>query len=406
MTKKPIFCAIFMFAMSCTPAALAAAPSFLVAESSGAGASRAEALIDARRSAVQAAIGFVSKGMTQAVDGGIKEKIVQLSRAFIEKYEITKETQDKGKYFVSIKAWIRKESLIEGLTRYDPDRSAIDGTSLFAKSATREQQIREAADMLEECFNSIPIANYIHCAAIGDNFSVREGKLDLEVRFSFDKDLYFSVLAPQFVTVLDYIAEAGLKDVPMAFDIVPGEAVPPEKIASFSAYADLMEITDGNRYIDLPGVGGYANIYVMTRNYYFNCYRVPSESFAALMKSVLETDRRGRLSGGVFSEASLILAFRNKGGQKIAEHREPINMTNAMVFANTGGFKRAAYDPKNGGEPDEQNHSIFIMPFVGVYSNDKADYALVENDVAKLQIPLKANELKLIDSIECEIEAK
>jgi hypothetical protein len=404
--RKIIVCAIFIFILSLSSAVHAATPSFVTVESSGGGTSRAEALLDARRNAVQSAIGLVSKGITEVVDDKVHENIVQLSRAFIEKFEIIKENSDQGKYYVNIKAWIRRENLIEGLTRYDPDKSLIDGTGLFTKWATREQQIKEAADMLEECFNSIPVANYIHCAVASDNFSGREGKLDLEIRFSFDKELYFKELAPQFVTVLDYIAEAGLKAVPMTFEMGAGKTIPPVNLASFSDYAALMEITDGNRYIEIPGADGFANIYVMTKNYYFNCYRVPSESFAALMETMLLGDKQGRLSGAVFSEANLVITFRNKGGQKIAEHRQPINLTNAMVFANAMGLKRSSYTLKKDGALDELNHSFFIMPFVGVFSGQNADYILVEEDIAKLKVPMESSEIKLIDRIDCEIEAK
>jgi len=36
-------------------------------------------------------------------------------------------------------------------------------------------------------------------------------------------------------------------------------------------------------YIDLPDGGGFANIYVLTRNYYFNAYRVAPEAFKRIL---------------------------------------------------------------------------------------------------------------------------
>jgi hypothetical protein len=383
-----------------------AASSFLVAESSGEGASRAEALLDARRNAVEQAVGYVSKGTAEAVDGRVAESIVILSRAFIEKYEILEETRDGGKFRVAIKAWIHKENLIEGLARYRPGQSAVDGRGLLTRSLSRDAQIKEASDMLQECFGSIPASNYIRVSAAGENFRAGDGILELNVDFSFDRERFFTVLAPQFATVLSYIAEAGMSDVPMRFELGAGKQIPPPPPGTFSEYARLMEISDGGRYIESPAAGGFANIYVMTKNYYFNCYRVAPEAFAPLLESVFAAGGGGRLTGGAFGKSELVITFRAKGGQKIAEHRQKIAMTNAMVFANAGGLKKSPYAAQKKGPLDERNHAVFIMPFIGVLSDGGADYSLVENDAALLRVPMKPEQMKLTERIECEIFAE
>jgi len=372
--------------------------------------SRSEALLDARRNAVQQAVGFVSRGITEVIDGSVKEKIVILSRAFIEHSEITEDRREGARYTVGIKAWIHEENLTKGLVNYSPDRSFIDGNALYRQSISREKQIKEAADMLQECFNSIPAGNYIRSYVIDNNWSVRDGKLELDIYFSFDKNRYFATLASEFVTVLDYIAEVGMKDVPMSFEIGRDKEgnsiqIPPPPAAAFSAYEPLMEISKGNRYLETPGASGYANIYVMTRNYYFNCYHVPAESFAYLMESILKVGNHDRLTGGVLSEANLVITFRSKEGLAITDdHRRPLRLSNAMVFANVSGFKRKPYVLKNNGPLDEQNHSIFIMPFVGILTSDGTDYDLVENTVLKLQISVPPDQMRLIERIDCRIE--
>jgi hypothetical protein len=378
--------------------------SYVEAEGSGVGLSREEALLDARRNAVEQAVGVVSKGMTQVIDGRVTENIAQLSRAFIEKYDVTGERSDAGRYYVDIKAYIRRDTLMEGLVNYDPVKSSVDGISLFTKSATREQQIREAADTLTEFFTSIPVSNYIRCAAASDTFSGREGKLSLEVHFSFDRELYYSTLAPQMATVLNYVGMAGRRDVPMLFKTGEKDKIPPPPPESMSETLRLMEASGGNRYIEVAGVGGFANIYLATKNYYFDCYRVHPEAFAMLLERVFETDRQGRLTGGAFAGAELVISFRGKGGVRIKEHRQRVSLTNAITFANAQGIKKSPYSPQMGGLPDEQYHSVFIMPYMGVYSARDADYALIDNDAAMIEVPMEDSQIRLIEAVECRVE--
>ena len=380
------------------------ASSYIEAEASGVGLNREDALLDARRNAVQEAVGVVSKGMTQVIDERVTENIAQLSRAFIEKYEITDERSDAGRYYVDIKAYIRRDSLMEGLVNFDPVKSSIDGISLFTKSATQEQQIREAADTLTEFFASIPVSNYIRCAAASDNFSGREGKLNLEIHFSFDRELYYSVLAPQMANVLNYVGMAGRRDVPMFFNTGEGNKIPPPPPTSMSGILNFMEASAGNRYIEAAGVGGFANIYLATKNYYFNCYRVHPEAFAKLLENTLTRDRQGRLSGGAFDGAELVISFRGKGGVQIKEHRQRLSLTNAITFANAKGIKKSPYAPQKNELPDERHHSVFIMPYMGVYSAKDADYILIENDTAMIEVPMEDSQIKLIEGVECRIE--
>jgi hypothetical protein len=405
MTKKILF-GVLSLVLLIVHVKSASASSFIVVETNGSGLKREEALMDARRNAVQGAIGFVSKGMTVAADDKIVEGIVQLSRAFIEKYEIIDEQRQNGRYTVRVKSWIRRENLIEGLSWNDPDKSLFDGVSVFVRAATREQQINEAADMLDEIFSSIPVANYVHSTVAGDDFSVSSGKLNLEVNFTFDESLYFKTLVPQFEAILDYIAESKLKDVPMAFDMKSDSPIPPLSTSSLSEYVKLMEMEGGNRYIELPGSGGFANIYLMTKNYYFNCYRVPAGSFARLMERTLIPDRQDRLTGRIFQNAALRMTFKNKGGQKIREYVQPIQLTNAMVFAGVAGLKSSPYTKDREGQLDEQRHSFIIMPFIGIYSEKNSDYTLVRNDSAVLPVELSASEIKLVNQVDCQIEVQ
>jgi hypothetical protein len=115
-------------------------------------------------------------------------------------------------------------------------------------------------------------------------------------------------------------------------------------------------------------------------------------------------DRQGGLTGGAFGGAELVISFRGKGGVRIKEHRQRVSLTNAVTFANAGGIKKSPYSPQKGGVPDEQYHSIFIMPYMGVYSARDADYALIDNDTAMIEVPMEDSQIRLIEGVECRVE--
>ena len=381
-----------------------ATPSFVAVEAEGDGTSRDEAMRDARRNAVQQAVGLLSEGTDRVVDEKMSARVIQLSRAFIEKYEIKEERRESQRHHVVLKAWIRKENLLEGLMQEDPDKSILDGKGLLTSALTREQQIQEAAEMLGECFASIPYANYVRCGIEGDSFHASDGQLVLDVNFGFDREMYFSELVPQIVMILDYVAEASQKDVPFLFALKPGNAVtvsPPSEISSLSEYLKLMELGEGNRYIDFPDSGGFANVYVLTKNYYFNCYRIPTESLSALMESLLRSEAGNRLGGKVFGEADLEILFRSKAGQSIHEHKEPLRLFNVMLFTDMKGLKRSPWPMGKQNTADERYHALFVLPALGTVQGD--DYLLIEKDRAHLSIELAPQDMNLIHHVESKV---
>ncbi|MDR2180767.1 MAG: hypothetical protein LBP21_10695 [Synergistaceae bacterium] len=387
-----------------------AAPNpFVVAESEGVGLTRGEALMNARRNGVEQAIGVLSAGVSQTIDGRVRENVLQLSRGFIEKYEIQKEQKDGARWRVKIKAWIRRENLLAGLLQKDPDKSVLDGSALFTRAMSREQQVAEAAEMLIETFDSIPYENYVHVAVGAEGFDTSQGSLTMDVRFSFDRERYFSQLVPLLTSTLDYIAESRQRDIPFLLELEPGDPVvvtPPSGINTLSQYVDLMEMADANRYIDLPGGGGFANIYLLTQDYYFDSYRVPPQAFALLTESLLRAEKQGRLSGRVFEGADLKIAFKNKGGQLIYEHTQPLQLYNVTLFAGLVGLKRSPYVKGKPDQLDERHHALFILPCLGTLQGNAADYLLIESETASISVKLSPQDIKRIERVDCRIELK
>jgi hypothetical protein len=360
----------------------------VITESEGTGTTRSDALADARRGAAQQAVGVVTKGLTQTVNNQARENVAQLSRAYIEKYEIVGEQNEGRLWRVKIKAWIRREHLLSGLLQKDPDKSPFDGAGLYTRALTQEQRAAEAAEMLTEVFTSFPYENYVR-AAVGAQ-GLNAGALTLDVRFSFDRERYFAQAVPLFASALDYVAEAKLRDAPFALDLTPGDPVVvelPSGLDALSKYMGLMEIQKENRYIDLPGAGEFANVYLLKKNYYFDCYRVPVKAFTALMKNLFHPGGRGRM----FDGADLKIAFKTKAGQLVREHVEPLTLYNVMVFANLA--------PREG-QLDERRHALFILPCLGT---GERDYLLIESETASISVKATPKEIQLTHQAACSI---
>ncbi|CAM1378384.1 hypothetical protein [Fretibacterium fastidiosum] len=412
MTRKILlawfFSALCALALSCAAAfaALAAreADAFIVADAEGTGTSEEQALADARRRAVQQAIGFLSQGLTRTQDGQTEENIVRLSRAFIEKYEVTAKREEKGRHTVSIRAWIRKENLLAGLLQKDPSRSVLDGVSLVTRAATREQQVQEAGDILVDVFRSMPLSNFIRCSTEGTSFQSGSEKLKLGIHFTFDRELFFSQAVPQLVSVLDYVSESSAKDVPFLFPLSGGDPVsitPPVSVDSLPRYRELMDLRDGNFYIDLPDGGGFANIYVLTRNYYFNAYRVAPEAFSRLAESLFRPDRQGMLDGRSLGRTDLKMEFKGGGGAVLFTHTEPLQLHNVLFFMDIAALKKTPWSVRKHGPVDERRHALFVLPAFGTLQG--GDYLLIQADEAELELPVPTDVLKAVQKVDSSI---
>ena len=383
---------------------------FIISEGEGVGLTRDEALMDARRNAVQQAVGVLSTGITEVIDYRVRENVVQLSRAFVERFDILSETLEGVRWRVHIRAWIRRESLLSGLLQKNPDTSPFDGAGLFTRALTREQQIHEAAEMLIEFFGTFPYENYIYVGVGADSLHFGAEQVTLNVRFSFDRERYFAEAVPMFAAILDYVAEATMRDIPFVFEYLPQNPIlitPPSNLSTLAEYKALMEVQSGNRYIDIPGAGDFANIYLLRRNFYFDAYRVPAEAFAILMENLLAAERHDhRLTGRMFDGADLRIAFRTSSGQLVKEHVEPLNLHNVMLFTSLDGLERSPFVRGLPGQLNQQRHSLFILPSIGVLGRGASDYIMIKNETASISVTMPLAELRQISQATCSIEMR
>lgn len=267
---------------------------FIVTEAQGQGRTLSEAKINARRNAAQQAIGFFVNGMSTYENGkNFKESIIRLSRAIIgDNEEELSHSENNGRHKVTLRVKVRGE-LLKGLLREDFSKSAIDGLSLVAHAQRREKWEKEVSDTLLEVIGTFPVSKYINIkvSANENAFDVKNEKLDTSISIDFDRAGYFTEAVPSLTAVLDYVANAVVKDIPFLFTVEQKKngnetfyvITPPTNLNDLSQYSKLMDIVSKNRYINSED-GGFANIYILTDDYYFNAYRIAPSAFIQLIE--------------------------------------------------------------------------------------------------------------------------
>jgi hypothetical protein len=428
--KSRIFVAVFLLAASllfrAVPVHAAVfLPRLVTVTAEGAGMTYDEALKDARRKAAEKVVGILATGETRVADNQVREKMAQLSLAFMDndKYKILEERQEGKIWRLRIEMEIDGKSPLTALVSESPDRSPFDGAKLFEQALAREEQTRRAAEILIEVFRSIPYGSYVRGSVQADGTffsSFSSGRPSSEkrsvgVRLVFDRERYFTELAPLLAWILDYAAEAKLKDVPLFLDTEGGSPKPVEvallsapDLDSLAKYKRFMGVKNENRYIDLPGLSGFVNVYLMTKNYYFDGYRLAPETFALLMEALLLPERGGRLGGRIFESASLKTAFKTQSGQVLSEQAMPWDtLGSVMVFTDLAGLRRSPYAKGKEGQLDERRHALYILPCFGeLASQNPSDYRLIEEDSGSVSVTLSPEDLQRIDHAECFIEVK
>lgn len=395
----------------------------LIVEASGRGRTMTAAKIDARRNAAQQALGFMLEGTTLFEtlsengrnESKLEEKILRLTRAFIaEGEEELSRSEDEKRHIFSVTLRVRVSGaeLLNGLLRKGPERSDIDGASLVGKAIAYEQRKKETANALIELMTAFPVADYVRVKAVNaGNFDIKKQELKLNVNFKFDRARYFSEAVPSIVSVLDYVSEARISDVPF---LMPSENLndgiasitPSENIRTIGQYLKLMEVNDGNRVIK---DSGYANIYVQTRDYYFNAYRVIPEAFRELVYGLFESDGRGNFTG-MKGNAELIINFTNESGRLVPSKPAGIkNLRNIMFFMNTPEPSMFSWISRND-LSNEIGNAVFILPAFGFDEGQGREYVLYQEENAELPaVKVAAEELLNLgrgSSAQCSIVIK
>ena len=127
----------------------------------GTGADRAEALKDAYRDAVERAVGlYVDAEQMMKNEDLVKDQILTQSNAYIEKYDVAKETtKPNGLVKVQILAEVRKAALTKKISDVMPAQTFRLNTSvtqnLHAQLVTDEKRSTDGAALLKNALEGI-----------------------------------------------------------------------------------------------------------------------------------------------------------------------------------------------------------------------------------------------------------
>ena len=373
----------------------------IVAEAQGRGKTLTAAKIDARRSAAQLALGFLLEGTSmfaQTLDASsannkrkLDERILRLSRAFIAagEEELDRKEDDRTHIFsVALRVKVSGAELLNGLLHKPPEISRIDGASLVADAISRLNWQQEVASSSIELFNAFNLGDYVRVIAENDGgFDVKNERMNFNIKFMFDTARYFNEAVPSIVSVLDYISDFKIKDLP--FNLPAAQAVIKldEQVKTIAQYQKLLEIDKANRAVN----NTYANIYIQTDGNYFNAYRLNKDAFRQLAQSLFNSNL-----SGMKGRAELAIDFVNDAGRSVRARPAGIkNMTGIMFFMMTP--PKSLFTWRGSNLLDDEAHcALLILPaFAFDNDNDSAHgFTLYREDTARLaNVKVSAEEL-------------
>ena len=195
----------------------AAAGDTIKVNGKGVGMTQAEALKDAYRDAIEKTVGlYVDAEQMVKNDELVTDQILTQSNAFIEKYEIVKESKGaNGLVSVSILATVKKSALAKRLSDVMPPQSfklGNDAQNLHAQVVTQEKRSEDAAALLKKTLDGVnPITQLVRFSLADTKMmtkEIRDAKVCYFYRFKFevDEQKYYGEFLPPLLKVLDQIS--------------------------------------------------------------------------------------------------------------------------------------------------------------------------------------------------------
>lgn len=244
---------------------------FILTEAEGKGKSRDEALERAWTEAIRHAVGMMIDAKTEVTQSEISEKIIAHSRGVVEKYEVLMAddgVKKKGVYSIRIKAWVRKETLRDGLEYVAKQGSvvsfsmsdlkpaeALDAKALEGKdagAATRKSKAEQATELLNAFYARLRMDDFLGVRMVGKLRPVENAPdtFEIDVELRFNEKLYREQLIPELTRVLEQVSEKkrrGYYRDPAALAAL--REIPNGRTASRSAYLEFAGSREGNEFL-------------------------------------------------------------------------------------------------------------------------------------------------------------
>lgn len=191
----------------------------------GIGDDKIAALKDAYRDAVERAVGlFVDSEQLADNDKIVAEKILTHSNAYIDRYDLSKETTRNGLVEVEIMARVRRSALTQRLREVMPtltvNLSEIN-KGLYAQIVTEGRRDMDAESLLKAEFENFnPLAQLVKVSLVSPKPGISRSKesddmvrLSYQLKFQIDSDRYFKMWAPRLDKILSQISVTPVKSI-------------------------------------------------------------------------------------------------------------------------------------------------------------------------------------------------
>lgn len=201
---------------------------YVILDVEGEGANRSEAIEAAWVEGIRQAVGSFVDAKTELNDDQLTERIVQYSRAIVDKYEITgvdDSKADDGIYKLKMRVWIVREILRDGARHATGGEAVISLTpSDFKKqreenshkelenknavAVTQQAKAKSAAEILEAMLDRYKPEDFLTCYIPGKPEPVKDKQdfFTLNVEINFNEKLYKEAFVPDLIQVLEQIA--------------------------------------------------------------------------------------------------------------------------------------------------------------------------------------------------------
>ena len=205
----------------------AAATDTVKVQGKGSGITRAEALKDAYRDAVERAVGlYVDAEQMVKNDELVSEQILTQSNAYVEKYDVVKESSANGLVTLRILATVKKTALTKRLSDVMPPQTfklGDDAQNVHAVAVTQEKRSEDAVALLKKTLDGVnPVTQLVRLSLADPKLMTQEirdrggsTKTCYFYRFKFELDekKYYEEFLPPLLKVLDQISVSQPKTV-------------------------------------------------------------------------------------------------------------------------------------------------------------------------------------------------
>ena len=363
------FLLYFLLPVSCFLLAFSNSLFALTVTATGKGRTISEAKINARINAAQQAIGFFIKSDTtfksiyngNNIQKNLQENILRITRSFTNnEQELERhEDADRHTFTVTLRIDIQGSELLQGLSAGHKYNSYIDGAFLVADAISKQKWEQETSQALTELFTSFSADEYIITnTSANAPFDMKNNTLKLNLDFKFDREKYFSNAVPSFISVLDYATDFSFHGLPFVFNVnhsTNGAVVNIEyDINSLARYAGFM----------LSNSCKGTNIFIQTKDCYFNAYSVNSKAFQSVIDCIQ-----------TFRPSLAVKFFNEPDTSYISIDALDRNMNNIIFFF------------------DAKLNSLFIVPAFGYYNGNKKDFCLLYSLKDSLTVNTSPDEL-------------